>query len=145
MNMPNLSPEKKALLQQRLEAAAQKRGQDPAIPRRPNQGSAPLSFTQRQMWAIDQMMPGNPAYNLPYGYRLRGRLDPAALEEAFNEVIKRHEVLRTTFVIKDGGPQQRIHPNLTIRINITALDHLPAAQREGRLQALASQESVEPF
>src|SRR2546423_13453287 len=104
MKTPNLSPEKKALLEQRLGVAAQARVKGLVIPRRPNQDPAPLSFAQRQMWVIDQMTPGNPAYNLPIGYRLKGKLDSTALENSFNAVIQRHEGLRTTFAVQDGVP-----------------------------------------
>ena len=69
----------------------------------------------------------------------------AALEDSFNEVIKRHEALRTTFAIKDGEPLQLIHPELKINLNVTALDHLTGEEREDRLQALASEESVKSF
>ena len=74
---------------------------------------------------IDQITPGNPAYNLPVGFRILGRLDATALEYAFNEIIRRHEALRTTFAMSDGEPLQVIHPELSIKINITKLDHLP--------------------
>ena len=97
------------------------------------------------MWVIDQMTPGNPAYNVPNGYRLRGPLDVMALEDSFNEVIKRHEALRTTFGIKDGEPLQFIHPELKINLNVTELNHLSDEESENRLQALASEESVKPF
>ena len=60
-----LSPVKQALLEQRLKRASHKRLRRPEIPRRPDRDFAPLSFTQRQMWMIDQMTPGNPAYNVP--------------------------------------------------------------------------------
>src|SRR5882762_2599982 len=145
MNTSTLSPEKKALLEQRLGVAAHGCAKGPVIRKRPNQDSAPLSFAQRQMWIIDQMTPGNPAYNVPYGYRLRGSLDLPALEDSFNEVIERHEPLRTTFAVKDGEPLQLIQPELKITIKVTALDHLAHEERENRLQALASEESVKSF
>ena len=140
-----LSPVKQALLEQRLKRASHKRIRRPEISRRPDRDFAPLSFTQHQMWVIDQMTPGNPAYNMPCGYRIKGALDVAALEASVNEVIKRHETLRTTFAIKGGEPLQCIHPELKISLNVTALDHLTGAEREDRLQALASEESVKPF
>ncbi len=143
--LARFSPVKQALLEQRLKKAAPERLERPEIPRRPNRDSAPLSYAQRQMWVIDQITPGNPAYNLPNGYRLRGPLDVPALERSVNEIIKRHEILRTTFTVKDGEPLQRIHPHLDIRMKVTALDHLSGADREARLQALASEESVKPF
>src|SRR5688572_10128534 len=92
-----LSSAKKALLEQRLKGCARAPvAGGPEICKRPEHDTAPLSFAQRQMWVIDQMTPGNPAYNLPIGYRLRGALDVTALEQGFNEIIERHEALRTT-------------------------------------------------
>ena len=136
---------KQALLEQRWRKASHGLVHRPKIPKRPHHDFAPLSFIQRQIWVIDQMTPGNPAYNLPYGYRLRGRLDVTALEDSFNEIIKRHEVLRTTFAIRDGEPLQLIHPELKIKIKVTGLDHLPCPERETVLHALASEESLASF
>jgi amino acid adenylation domain-containing protein len=140
-----LSPAKQALLEQRLKGVAPGPVIRPEIPRRPELDSAPLSFAQRQMWVIDQITPGNPAYNLPNGYRLRGRLDVRALERGVNEIIKRHEALRTAFAVEDGEPLQRIHPELKITVKVTALDHLTGEERDSKLQALASEESVGSF
>ena len=140
-----LSAVKQILLEQRLKGNSSRRISADRIPIRPNRESAPLSFTQRQMWLIDQMTPGNPAYNLPYGYRLRGPLDLSALEESFNQIIARHETLRTTFAVENGEPVQIIHPELRIKINFTALDHLPLEQRESTVQAMASDESAKSF
>jgi len=140
-----LSPVKQALLEQRLKRASHAPVRGREIPKRPDRNDAPLSFAQRQMWMIDRMTPGNPAYNVPVGYRIRGVLNATALEDSFNEIIKRHEVLRTTFVVKDGDPFQLIHPALTIKITFTQLDHLPSKEREDRLQTLASEESVRSF
>ena len=144
-NASTLSPVKQALLNQRLKHVAHRSVRRVEIPRRADPCSAPLSFVQSQMWVIDQMTPGNPAYNLPYGFRLRGPLDVTALYYGFNEIIKRHETLRTTFAVRDGEPVQLIHPELKINIKVTTLDHLEPEQRECRLQALASEESVNPF
>ena len=147
MKTAHLSPEKRALLEQRLGAAPARAAgpPPPSIPRRAERDVAPLSFIQRQMWVIDQMTPGNPAYNLPAGYRLHGDLDVGRLERSFNEIIRRHEALRTTFAAPGGEPQQQVHPELTISIRVTALDHLASEEREARLLALASDEAVTPF
>jgi len=144
-NTSTLSPVKQTLLERRLKRASHVLVRPPEIPLRPNRDSAPLSFSQRQMWVIDQMTPGNPAYNLPYGYRLRGPLDLAALENSLNEIIKRHESLRTTFAIKEGEPLQLIHSELKIKVNVTALVHLKEEERELQLQTLASEESLSSF
>jgi amino acid adenylation domain-containing protein len=142
---PKLSVDKKALLERRLRGVEQMSIKERVIPKRPNHGSAPLSFAQRQMWVIDQMTPGNPAFNLPVGFRLRGPLNATALEYSFNEVIKRHEGLRTTFAFGDGHPLQVIHPDLKINLNVTKLDHLTGEECENRLQDLASEVSLTSF
>lgn len=116
-----------------------------AIPPRPDPGTAPLSFIQRQVWLVDQLEPGNPAYNLPRGLRLRGRLNVAALEAALNTVIRRHEVLRTTFAAEGGEPRQFVHPDLTIQVDVTSLEHLPPEAREAEAHGLATGESLRPF
>src|SRR5437763_1285005 len=130
-----LSPVKQTLLRRRLKGASPERigPSDLIIPRR-DANPAPLSFTQRQIWVIDQMFPGNPAYNLPYGYRLRGPLDLTALEAALNKIIQRHDTLRTTFEVEDGEPIQRIHPRLKIKITVTRLDQFSADEREKTVQ-----------
>ncbi len=140
-----LSPVKQALRKQLLERASLGSVQGPEIPPRPERDFAPLSFAQHQMWVIDQMTPGNPAYNLSIAYRLRGALEVAALEDSLNEVIKRHESLRTTFAVRDGEPLQFIHPELKINIDVIRLDHLRGAECENRAQDLAWQHSVKSF
>jgi amino acid adenylation domain-containing protein len=141
--MPSrLSPEKRSLLERRLAAAEKKTIPEDVIPRRPNQDFAPLSFSQLQMWVIDRMTAGNPAYNLPVGYRLRGPLNPAALEDSFNEVIRRHEILRTTFIVENDEPLQHIQPECRIQINFAELH---PATAESRLQSLTAEEALKPF
>ena len=97
------------------------------------------------MWLMDQMAPGNPAYNLPRALRLRGPLEVAALEAAINIVIQRHEILRTTYAAEGGEPRARIHPALTIRVALTSVEHLPTEEREAKAHALATEESLRPF
>src|SRR5579864_7582933 len=97
------------------------------------------------MWLMDQMFPGNPAYNMPVGYRLKGALNPSALEESFNEIVRRHEGLRTTFAVNDGEPLQQIHPECEIKIRITDLRAMNSEDGEKRLRTLAREEGVTPF
>ena len=97
------------------------------------------------MWIIDQMLPGNPAYNIPVAYRVRGELDVRALEESFNQIICRHESWRTTFRELDGNPVQDVHSECRIRIGITDLGHLPIEDREPEVRELAAKEAIRPF
>jgi hypothetical protein len=139
-----LSAEKQALLKLRLKGGG--RASDTLrVPRRDGTGPAPLSFAQFYIWAADRKTPGNPSHNLPVGFRIKGALDAALLERAFNEVARRHESLRTSFEIQDGEPVQVVHSECPIRIAVVDLAHLAAAEREIRLRQLASSESVRPF
>ncbi len=77
---------------------------------------APLSSSQRGMWLIEQMQPGNYAYNLSIAFRLKGDLNFELLEKSFNKIIRRHEILRTSFDLINSEPRQLIHSNLRLRI-----------------------------
>lgn len=142
---PALSPVKQALREQLLQRATLGKDRHWEIPVRTNRSVGPLSYPQRQMWVLDQMNPGNPAYNLSIGFRLRGPLQVKALEDSFHEVIKRHESLRTTFGAKDGEPLQLVHPTLRFRIEVTDLEHLDLQVEDSRLQALAADYAIQPF
>ena len=71
-------------------------------------GPLPASFAQQRLWFLDQLEPGRASYHIPAAVRLEGRLDIPALERALNEVVRRHEVLRTTLVADGGVPRQVI-------------------------------------
>ncbi len=122
-------------------------GQDgAAIPRRTGERSAwPLSFSQRQLWFLDQLEPGNPFYNVPCAVRLQGQLDVALLEQALNQLIARHEMLRTTFAHVDGEPRQVIHARMPLRLQVTDLRGLSADQCEQQVQASLTREAKAPF
>ncbi|SDF37168.1 non-ribosomal peptide synthetase, partial [Myxococcus virescens] len=79
---------------------------------RPAQGEATfdVSFAQQRLWFIEQLHPGQFTYNVPAALQLKGRLDEEALRRTFLEVVRRHEAVRTTFVMREGQPAQRIHP-----------------------------------
>ncbi len=140
-----LSPERQRLLALRLKGAARAPVAAERVRPRPAGVPAPLSDGQHQMWVIDQMNPGNPGYNLPIAYRLRGELNIRALEDSFNLIIERHEVWRTTFREFEGDAVQDVHPECRINICVIALDHLPAEEREAQARTLAAEEAVKPF
>src|ERR1044072_3158301 len=74
----------------------------------------PLSFAQERLWFIDQLELGSAGYNIPNAVRLKGALQVAALEQSVNELVRRHEVLRTSFVEASGQPAQQFSPELQI-------------------------------
>src|SRR5262245_59472282 len=90
----------------------------------------PLSYGQQRLWFLDQLAPGNPVYNLPTGVRLRGPLDLSALQESLNEIIRRHEALRTRFLILDSEPVQVIDPEFELPLEVIDLSTLNEEERE---------------
>ncbi len=105
----------------------------------------PLSFAQERLWFLDRFEPGSPAYNMPSALRLSGRLDAAALEESVREIVRRHEVLRTTFPEIGGEPRQAIHPEPRIDFDRLDLRGLPGGEREAEAVRLAREEALSPF
>src|ERR1700748_3418757 len=90
----------------------------------------PDSYAQQRLWFLDPLQPGSGASNVPTAARLEGPLDAAALERALNEVVARHESLRTTFASEAGVPVQVVTPTLTIPLPLEDLSALPADARE---------------
>ena len=104
-----------------------------AVPVRRDPERAPLSFGQRYVWAHQQISPGSTAYNLCLALTFTGEVDTAALRTAFEALVRRHEVLRTTYHTDDDGePYQRIHAELPPRLReVTCPPHSPR-RRERR-------------
>jgi amino acid adenylation domain-containing protein len=117
----------------------------PPIKRIPREGSLPLSFAQRRLWFLEQLDPGNSAYNIAAAVRLEGRLDIAALERSFNEITSRHEVLRTCFISVEGSPAEVISPAWTMTLPVVNLTSLSAPQGEAKARRLMVEETHRPF
>jgi amino acid adenylation domain-containing protein len=106
----------------------------------------PASFAQQRLWFIDQLIPGNAIYNVPTVIRLTGKLNASALEQTFNEIVRRHEVLRTTFKVLDGQPLQAISTeSVAIALNVLDLRQLPADEREIEAKCIINAEIERPF
>jgi len=104
-----------------------------------------LSFAQQRLWFIDQLEPGKPTYNIPFALRLNGRLDVSALERTITEIVRRHEVLRTTFsTAADGTPRQRIAAPAAYELTVEDLSSLPASDREPEALRVATREAQAP-
>jgi len=98
----------------------------------------PASFAQQRLWFLSKLAPNNPFYNVSAAIRLTGNLNLTALEQTFNEIVRRHEVLRTTFEMEEGQLNQLVGENVNIMLKVVDLHHLPALEREttARLQAI---------
>ena len=114
--------------------------QDPIRPVDRSREHYPLSFAQRRMWLLDQLEPGNPAYNLSISIRLRGKLRGDALIDSIAEVIRRHETLRTTFVMVEDEPAQIIHAPFKLSVPVVSV-----AAEEPDLHKLIREEASRPF
>ncbi|HEY0737984.1 MAG TPA: amino acid adenylation domain-containing protein [Herpetosiphonaceae bacterium] len=116
-----------------------------AIPRRDPTAPIPLSLAQERMWFLDQWDPGNPAGNIPFAVRLKGRLSIVAVEQSLNEIVRRHESLRTTFRVVHDHPQQIVAPSLSIPLPLTDLRSLPEADRAAEVQRLSLEHAQHRF
>ncbi|MCT7982369.1 amino acid adenylation domain-containing protein [Laspinema sp. A4] len=105
----------------------------------------PASFAQQRLWFLNQLAPDNPFYNVSAAIQLTGNLNLSALEESFNEIVRRHETLRTTFALLEGQVVQVISPKLTVTVKAIALQHLPPSQRDLEAHRLATLAAEEPF
>ncbi|MCP4661861.1 MAG: AMP-binding protein, partial [bacterium] len=129
-------------------ATALRREEDPEVPPiRPleRHRPPPLSFAQQRLWFLDQFEPGSALYNLPTILRLRGRLDPGALVRALGEIVRRHEVLRTTFEAVDGKPVQMIRPLPEPALPLRDLTRLREPRREAEADRLARADARQSF
>lgn len=107
----------------------------------------PASFAQARLWFIDQLVPGNTFYNVPTALRLTGELNLSALEETFQEIVRRHETLRTSFAVVEGELVQVIATASSLNISLPVIDlqKLDQTEREHYSQQLVSQEYQLPF
>jgi hypothetical protein len=141
----NLTPEQRAILEQRLKrkrAGASR----PGIPRQGREQNAfPLSFAQQRLWFLHRLAPESEAYNIPNAVHARGPLNLPALEQSVSEIRRRHEVLRTTFPAREGEPVQVIAPAEMTGLPSVDLSGLPAPEREARARTLIDAESCRPF
>ncbi|MBD9358038.1 non-ribosomal peptide synthetase [Methylomonas albis] len=142
----SLSPAKQALLQKARQAAGGDEFTEGVIPRRASGGTwPPLSFAQQRLWFLDQLEGPGATYNMPNAIRLNGPLNLPSFEAVFQEIVRRHEVLRTNFIQQNGLPVQLIHAEIDCRIPVVDLQNLPEAQQESEFTRLAEQQARHPF
>ncbi len=137
----SLSDEHRALVRKRL------RARRPSTTIRPHagDGTARASFSQERLWFLDQLAPGNPFYSIASALPLGAGFDADVLERALNGLVARHAALRTTFFVDGGELRQRIAPSLVLALEHHDLRALPAEERSGRADELATAHARRAF
>ena len=137
-----LTREEKALLLERLRRRRTAEGHGGAPDDRP---AEPLSFAQQRLWFLSRLAPASAAYNIPIGLRLTGRLEVGVLAAVLNEIVRRHEALRTRFDIRGGQPVQIVEPAMAAPLPLVDLSLLGDPARRVEEERLAREEVAVPF
>ena len=143
-SIESLSFEQRALLEKRLLA---RRAGAPVdkIPRRDPAEPCPLAATQQRLWFLDRLNPGSAVYNEPSALRLEGALDAAALGRALDEIVARHEVLRTVFTVVHGEPRQVVQPPRSLVLDAVDFSALADAARSAEVARVLTEVATRPF
>ncbi|EYF03728.1 non-ribosomal peptide synthetase [Chondromyces apiculatus] len=142
---PDLTPEQRALLDRWMHGdAPEVPAGDPLRPAGLGP-EAPASFAQERLWFLERLQPGTPIYNEPLALRLRGALDLPALTRALTALLERHDVLRTTYAIRDGKLRQTVLAPTPFPLPLTDLTGRPPGERLGAAIASCVEESRRPF
>ncbi|MGH9370512.1 MAG: amino acid adenylation domain-containing protein, partial [Vicinamibacterales bacterium] len=112
---------------------------------RGSSGPAPLSFSQQRLWFLDQIDPGTSLFNIHDVVAFHGPFRRDALEAALSEIVRRHEVLRTSISAVDGVATQIVGPPFAVRLRFVDLSLTPATEREAELARRSMEDSNEPF
>src|SRR5215475_13538625 len=105
----------------------------------------PLSFAQERMWFLAQLNPGSAFYNMPFVLRLRGTLDVAILERSLEELVRRHEPLRTRIRKVDGRPAQVVEACEPLATSFADLSMLPEHARASESKRVCEAIATRPF
>ncbi|MBN3884992.1 MAG: non-ribosomal peptide synthetase [Nostoc sp.] len=140
-----LSLAQKELLQKRLRGEIDSHSQLEVISKRSQISPAPLSFAQQRLWFLQQLDPSNPYYSELACVQLVGALNVDALERSFNEIVRRHEALRTTFEIVEERAVQIIHPTVTVTLPLVNLLSMPEVERHAQVERLTTEIAEKPF
>jgi amino acid adenylation domain-containing protein len=130
-----------------IETAQQAMQHVPVPPLRPvsRESALPASVAQEQLWVLAQVLPSIPLFNTLHALRLLGSLNVVILKQSVNEIIRRHDALRTTFDVINGQLVQVIAPTLHVTLTVEDLRELPETERESEVQRLARVEAQQPF
>ena len=143
----DLSPEKRELLLRRLsqEKKVKKPTSQPISRVARDTDTFPLSYAQERLWFLDQLDPGTRVYNIPQVIRLKGAADIPALEKSLNQIVARHETLRTNFSVVDGKPVQIISPARPFSLIVEDLRDMSARKKVFEVNRLGEREAQWSF
>ena len=117
----------------------------PAATRSQSKARRQLSFPQERLWFLDQLNPGSAAFNIPLAARLTAPVDLAALKRSIEEIVRRHEVLRTIFPTRNGEPAPVVLSATEVDLVLIDLTAFPEAERETRARTIVNDETLRPF
>lgn len=125
--------------------ATRTNGKHRQIERRAKDGPCGLSFAQEQLWFLNQLAPGSPAYNIVDVVLVSGKYNANAMREAMNELVRRHEILRTVFPASNGEPMQIVLPAMELSLAERDLGSLPVERREHEWGRIVREQGRRPF
>ncbi|AKU98435.1 Malonyl CoA-acyl carrier protein transacylase [Labilithrix luteola] len=116
------------------------------VPRRDDAGPAPLSLMQQRVWYLEQLQLGRTVFHVPSAHRLRGAIDEGAFGRAFDEMVRRHDVLRTVIAVVGDAPAQRVLPSVPVMLwPAEELSAMGPEERERELTRRLEDEIARPF
>lgn len=130
---------------QTMRAVIESRDRIPPLQPISRDQNLPLSFAQERLWFVDRLKPNDVSHNIPIAFRMTGSLNVAALEQSLQEIIRRHESLRTHFTTVDGQPVQIVSPAVKFTLTAIALGDLLCDRQESETLRLATEEAQRPF
>lgn len=148
--LEKLSPAQRELVLKKLQAEKQnsktkEKSKVPTIAPVSREQPIPLSWNQQRLWFLEQLEGSSSTYNIPAAVELCGNLSLKALEQALQEIVRRHEVLRTSFSQFDGIPVQTIAPELTLTLPVIDLQGLSEQKQSEEVKRLITKEAQKPF
>ncbi|HVK81164.1 MAG TPA: condensation domain-containing protein, partial [Verrucomicrobiae bacterium] len=105
----------------------------------------PVTPAQERCWFLNKLRPGTPSLNVSVRWEIAGRFPAALVEQAFKQIIERHEILRTRFVEIDGQPQQEVLDNVPFKLSVVDLTMLPEDKRVAQMNEIGLREAMAPF
>ena len=146
MSLSNISEAKRDLLEKYLRGELKQQPTSArTITQRPPNSPLQLSFAQERLWFLDQLNPNSAVFNVPLTVTLSGPIDPEALRRSVNEIVRRHDVLRTTFQSVDGQPKLAVTAELNVELEVVDLSSYAESEREARAHMLLSEAEHRPF